>query len=422
MLTTFAFILTPLLFQEPVLQRHPLERPAESGDQGLDNQIQSLSTTNWQTIRRLERTIFDRPFFPEKELLEAMNSGDPQMRANAFIVWNSPFSHEENNRNGESPELDPLPLFMKNPLDPTWDILIRQLKNDQIRMNKTVVMHAFWKNHELAHEVLLRSLTELDEQAYSSVLRILLYEQYNDSISQLDNALLNELKHYPGYHYEGFRSRGWSRFFPSVNQAWLTHHGERLYPMLKKWLLGKDIEKSAIAAHVFACRQWNGHDELVSNRLIEHLRSDDRIRNGNSAAKALLLFGNRAVPFLEKYVDDEDSQLQTYARLLLIDIQNPPRNIAELRLRKRLIPSIRNICNHCFDPILEHLGPAYYYPYDCKLDPHHRDELQSWEPCKHYIWELSKSKCPCGSHGCEIKIKEMGDVEGKKSPLWPKED
>ena len=412
MLITFAFILTPLIpLQDPILRRTPID--LEKINQGRKAKehlnTEFLREKDWNKFRAgLSKWVRDGRF-SEAALNQAMRHDSALVRANALIAWGSPtaWGHWRDEKVFRYPS--PGDAYLTDTDQELWGILINHLRDDQLRNNFAWSSQYLWGHWEAALPALEKALTDEDRQLNYEVRRILLHKQFNVRNATLDKALLEHLDYYAERH-RGVGRRGFQRMFSPGDQAWLVHHGVRFYPMLKNWLLGVDEEKQVIAAHVFARRNWQGYEGEVVSLLVQQLSDDIRRGNASIALKALFLMGKQALPWLEKITTYSDLQQETALKLLIWDIKDPPKNWADLRLRKAKLPTYL-LCNHCFDPLLQHLGPFFYLPFDCAIE-----EGGCLGTDTHQYWEFKRSACPCGAHLCDVKLREMEEVVGVMRP------
>ena len=373
-----------------------------------------LAETDWAEYRTGFLIWLDSGKFSEAVLLQAMRSESAQVRANAYIAWESPDAQYKywSGRGGfKTPQ--PGEPFLTIEDQEVWKIMTNHLRDDHQRMNRSWEKPILFERFEVARPALELALADADGQLRNDAKRAFLFENFNERFPALNRAILDDFEHYSGNRprrmYPG--GRGFIRMNSTLEQEWLVHHGEHFYDILLEWLLGDDRERCAVAAHVFARRGWIGHEEKVVSVLLDHLSDDDRDGNGFLAAKALFHMGSKILPLLKRITQFEDLQQETFLRLLIWDIEDPPSDMEDLRLRKAKIPSVTLLCTHCFDPILQHLGPSFYVPYNCDLNIDGCPGIYT-----HQYWELKKSACPCDVHSCEFKIREMKEVKEIAQP------
>ena len=375
-----------------------------------------LKESDWNELTREIWSRSQDGSFEIQDLVHGMRSSDPDIRANALLAWYSPTVLRQYWWRTEKSEVDPFAPFdlILDQDSEVWDIVLSHFKDDSWRMNLEAAIRACRRRPAVTRRFMEHALHESDPQLLREVVSAFLIENYNEFRPELNGLVLGQLAEFSGNRPALRLSNNHYRGMYSTNhQEWLVHHGEALHDELLEWLLGEDPERRAIAAYVFARRGWHGHDTMVCETLIHHLASDDREGNAFLAANALLQFGNRALDPLHAARGLRDKQAETFVELLILDITDPPTSPQELRQRKMVLPGLREICPTCFDPLFEHRGPDFYLAQRlfC-LEREATERLNfGYHACStsETPWVLEASECPCKSHLCGTKIRELAE-------------
>ncbi|MBC8328771.1 MAG: hypothetical protein H8E31_08495 [Planctomycetes bacterium] len=375
-----------------------------------------LYKSDWNEMTREIWTQCQSGSFEIEDLLQGMRSDNPKVRANALLAWYSPTVLRQYWWKPREKRVDayaPFDLVSDQDTD-VWDVVLSHFLDDSWRMNLEAAKRASRSRPAVTRRFMEQALHESDSQLLREVVWAFLEENYNEFRPELIGLVFGQLSEFsgnrPALRLSGNQYRG---MYSTNYQEWLVHHGEALHDELMAWLLGEDPERRAIAAYVFARRRWGGHDALVCNSLIDHLASDDREGNAFLAANALLQLGDRALDPLRAALGLHGEQADTFLELLIMDITDPPASPEELRRRKLVLPGLREICPTCFDPLLEHRGPDYYLAQRlfCLEREVTRQLNLGYHSCStsETPWVLEASECPCKSHLCGTKIRELAE-------------
>ena len=371
-----------------------------------------INLEDWDSVRKHGKVLQDSANheFLFEELREAMNSEHVIIRSHAYYIWSSRSAQYYYWReNGGYEEPSPLPGFLKGEDQAVWDFFVENLRDDNKRFNFIYFTSYLRGRLEYAAPSLMDALNSTDPQQREWVLPVLTQIHFNECIPRLDRAIIGRIKEYSGNRkYRPVHDWPYKRrLSPSLEQTWITHHTHRLHGMLLEWLGGKDMGLRSVAAHAFAKWKAPEHAQRVVSALVGELKSDFKTGNASSAARALLVMGQLALPWLEGIREFHDAQQRVYIMLLIDEIRHPAESLADLESRRKMYPFAYDLDRSAYDPIVENFGPEKYLPFVCEHKNCYGDDYYITH---HSLSDLTWSACPCGNSGCDVKQQEMGSI------------
>ncbi len=369
-----------------------------------------INLEKWGSVRWYVNHDIINHEFPLEELREAMNSEDVIIRSHAYYIWSSGAAQYYYWRgNGGYEDPSPLPGFLKGEDQAVWDFFVENLRSDNKSFNFIAFSRYLRGTIEYAEPSLMAALSSTDLQQLEWVVKTLMQVHFNECIPELDRAIIDNIEEYSGdreyppvYHRPDARN-----FSPSIEQTWITHHMSRLHDMLLEWLDGEDMGLRSVAAHAFAKWKVPEHAQRVVAILVQELKSDSKLGNASSAARALCVMDQLALRWLEGISEFHDMQQHVYIMLLIDQIQNPADSLSDLEERRRMYPFVKWIDPRVNDPIIEYFGPERYLPFVCEHEDCYGNKGII---ANHSLSDLKWSACPCGNHGCDVKRREMASI------------
>ena len=369
-----------------------------------------INLEKWESVRWYVNHDFINHEFPLEELREAMNAEDVIIRSHAYYIWSSwsaQYYYWREKGGYEAPS--PLPGFLQGEDQAVRDYFVENLRSDNKRFNFIDFTSYLRGNIEYAEPSLMAALRSTDSQQREWVVKTLMQVHFNERIPELDKAIIDNIEEYSGdreyppvYHRPDDRN-----FSPSIEQTWITHHMHRLHDMLLEWLDGEDMGLRSVAAHAFAKWKVPEHAQRVVAILVQELKSDSKLGNASSAARALRVMDQLALRWLEGISAFHDMQQHVYIMLLIDEIRHPADSLADLQARRQMYPFVKWIDPRVNDPIIEYFGPEKYLPFVCA---HENCYGNKGIIANHALSDLIWSACPCGNHGCDVKQQEMGSI------------
>ena len=389
MLITFAFILTPLIpLQDPILRRTPIERPASKTERKSAHQAFIKLAELAKTADYLELVKVNLGLRKAKQALQKswahegdekawqeanqtlwehisplLDAADPQVRANAFFLLESPDRISTSN----GYEFDEVEFLLNDPA--ASQLLLNHLKDDDIRWNFQHTCQMLWKYFDGFRPLLEKAMFSDDSQMRNQAIRVVSRESFFDpspETLEIQKITFSSSWHRSNYfiHYKDY-------YYDFIMEQ--LHDGERV-----------------LAAEVIALTRMNEESAEVVTILCEQLKSDDIAYNASEAARALFVMGDIALPYLSNIYVFADQQQKAYVELLIWDITNPPLGRADLELRSDLsTPFVHSYFQSWeFDPVLQ--GPAWG---NVRGELHWLEEVECYcGPCRNKSREESRKK------------------------------
>lgn len=220
--------------------------------------------------------------------------------------------------------------------------LVQDLANDGIRGN---AMSAIWRLRDPAALPLLVEALASDDMQQRQLAGVALRRLGAPPTPGLARVTVEALE--LGVERALYSTLGDSVIAEAVR--YLYHHRGVALPELRAALWNRDPGVRFHAAFLLACNGDPEHVTIVARILIDHLCDNDISGDALMACHALHMLGREALPALHSWRHHPDPQAAQLIELVLLDIEQPPRTLAELRQRQ----AMHGVTGVYFDPAIE---------------------------------------------------------------------
>ena len=130
---------------------------------------------------------------------------------------------------------------------------------------------------------------------------------------------------------------------------YLYHHSENAYAVVRRAAYNGDQQQRYLCTFLLGC--WGSQDDLhhIVGPLVARLEDNDTQGDAMMSAHALYRLGPEVIAPLRGWRGHVDQQARQLIDLIVLDLESPPRNRAELQARK----SMHNVTMLYHDPVIE---------------------------------------------------------------------
>ncbi|MFB3788775.1 MAG: hypothetical protein ACE15F_20645 [bacterium] len=212
--------------------------------------------------------------------------------------------------------------------------LVEHLHADGIRGNAVAAMNEIWNRRPegitAALEAALGSPDWQQRQMAAEILRgIETFAPTNRLLEVTVEGLRDDALPFDENGFGVFAFNAFS------GTRYLLKHPKEGTDILVKALESDDSQQRFLSAYVLGATGRGGAIQRITEILLPHLQDDEVWGNACMAVDALYHLGLEVMPFLEPYRDLLDEQPRQAARLVRMDLENPPRTKEERLARRK---------------------------------------------------------------------------------------